>query len=145
MFAIATHPRASYGHQPLSLLDAMVADWLTQRPQEMPRPARARIEVSERDDRYEVRAELPGASKDGISVDIDGTRVSINAQAATASEHKDGEKVIYTERRHESFARSFDLPQAVNSDAAQAKFEDGVLRLTLPKLEAAKVRRLTVQ
>lgn len=144
MFAITTHPRAAYAHEPFSLLDAMVADWLTQRPAQS-KATRARLEVSERDDRYEVRAELPGASKDGIAVEIDGARVSISAQAGAASEQKDGEKLIYSERRQESFARSFELPQAVDSDAAQAKFEDGVLKLTLPKKESAKVRRLTVQ
>lgn len=144
MFAIATHPRAAYARPPFSLLDAMVSDWLSERPAS-PRPTRARLEVSERDDSYEVRAELPGASKDGIAIDIDGARVSISAQAATASEQKDGEKLLYSERRHESFARSFELPQAVNSDAAEAKFTDGVLTLTLPKKEAAKVRRLAVQ
>ena len=147
MFAIAT-PRVAYGHAyarpPFSLLDAMVSDWLAERPAPA-RASRARLEVSERDDRYEVRAELPGASKDGIAIDIDGARVSISAPASIASKQKDGEKLIYSERRHESFARSFELPQAVNSDAAQATFEDGVLKLTLPKQEAAKVRRLTVQ
>jgi HSP20 family protein len=144
MFAIAPHPRTAYARQPFGLLDAMVSDWLSERPTQS-RAARARLEVSERDDRYEVRAELPGAAKEGIAIEIDGARVSISAQAGTASEQKDGEKVIYSERRHESFARSFELPQAVNSDAAQARFEDGVLTLTLPKKEAAKIRRLTVQ
>lgn len=144
MFAIAPHPRTAYAPQPLGLFDAMVSDWLNEQPT-APRAARARLEVSERDDRYEVRAELPGASKEAIAIDIDGARVSISAQAGAASERKDGEKVIYSERRHESFARSFELPQAVNPDAAHAKFEDGVLTLTLPKKEVAKARRLTVQ
>ncbi len=146
MFTTALRPRAAaaHGHEPHSVLDAMVSDWLAQRPA-APRVTRARLDVSERDDRYEVRAELPGASRDAIAVDIDGARVSISAGAGTASGLKDGEKLLYSERRHESFARSFELPQAVNADAAQAKFEDGVLTLTLPKKDAPKARRLTVQ
>ena len=146
MFSAAIRPRAvaGYTHEPFSVLDAMVSDWLTQRPVAA-RVSRARLDVSERDDRYEVRAELPGASREGIAVDIDGARVSISASTKAASEQKEGEKLLYSERRHESFARSFELPQEVDSDAAQARFEDGVLTLTLPKKDAPKARRLTVQ
>ncbi|KNZ31107.1 MAG: hypothetical protein AD742_17905 [Methylibium sp. NZG] len=122
----------------------MVHDWLAERPA-TPHAARARLDVSERDDRYEVRAELPGASRDAIAVDIDGARVSISASAKPATEQKEGEKLLYSERRSAAFERAFELPQAVNADAAQARFEDGVLTLTLPKMDALKARRLTVQ
>ena len=146
MFATAIRPRSlAYAQEPFGVLDAMVSDWLTQRPAPAAKVSRARLEVSERDDRYEVRAELPGASRDGIAVDIDGARVSISASANAQTEQKDGEKLLYSERRHESFARSFELPQEVNSDTAQAKFEDGVLSLSLPKKDAPKARRLAIQ
>ena len=105
----------------------------------------ARIEVSEKDGSYEVRAELPGATKDDISVEVEGVRVSISAKTNSQSEKKEGEKVLYSERTHESYARSFELPQAVDSDAAVAKFENGVLTLTLPKKDVPKTRRLAVQ
>ena len=146
MFALTTRPRtaSAYGREPFGLLDAMLADWLTQRPAPTA-VSRARLEVSERDGHYEVRAELPGASKDAITVDVDGAWVSISASANARSEKKDGEKLLYTERHHESFARSFELPQAVNSDAAQATFEDGVLKLTLPKKDAPKAKRVAIQ
>ena len=146
MFTV-THrqrPASAYSREPFGLLDAMVADWLTERPARTP-VSRARLEVSERDGSYEVRAELPGASKDAISVEVDGARVSISARANEQADKKDGDKLLYTERHHDSFARSFELPQAVNSDAAQATFENGVLRLTLPKKEAPKAHRLTIQ
>ena len=151
MFAATLRPRvvSAQVHQPFSVLDAVVDDWLAQRPA-TPRetgvtPTRARLDVSEREDRYEVRAELPGASRDAIAVDIDGTRVSISASAKAAPEQNEGGKLLYTERRPASYARSLELPQAVNADAAQAKFEDGVLTLTLPKKDAPKARRLAVQ
>jgi HSP20 family protein len=146
MFALNTRPRtvATYGREPFGLLDAMIADWLTQRPASA-LVSRAKLEVSERDGSYEVRAELPGASKDAITVDVDGAWVSISAGANAQSDKKDGEKLLYTERHQESFARSFELPQAVNSDAAQATFENGVLKLTLPKKDAPKARRLAIQ
>ena len=144
---LATHPsrpNAGYAREPFGLLDAMVSGLLSERPARGA-VSRARLEVSERDGSYEVRAELPGASKDAISVEVDGARVSISANANAQSDKKDGDKLLYTERHHESFERSFELPQAVNSDAAQATFENGVLKLTLPKKDAPQVRRLTIQ
>ena len=60
-------------------------------------------------------------------------------------EKKDGGTVLYSERSHESYARSFELPQAVDSAKAEAKFENGVLTLTLPKKDAPKTARVTVQ
>ncbi|MCB2022695.1 MAG: Hsp20/alpha crystallin family protein [Burkholderiaceae bacterium] len=146
MFALNTRPAASVAgaRDPFSLMDSLFSDWLSARPTST-LVSNARIEVSEKDDSYEVRAELPGATKDDISVEVEGVRVSISAKTNSQSEKKEGEKVLYSERTHESYARSFELPQAVDSDAAVAKFENGVLTLTLPKKDVPKTRRLAVQ
>ncbi|MCO5125346.1 MAG: Hsp20/alpha crystallin family protein [Rhizobacter sp.] len=146
MFALNTRPAASVAgaRDPFSLMDSLFSDWLSARPTST-LVSNARIEVSEKDGSYEVRAELPGATKDDISVEVEGVRVSISAKTNSQSEKKEGEKVLYSERTHESYARSFELPQAVDSDAAVAKFENGVLTLTLPKKDAPKTRRLAVQ
>ncbi len=53
--------------------------------------------------------------------------------------------MLYSERTHEAYARSFELPQAVDSESAVAKFENGVLTLTLPKTNAPQSRKLAVQ
>jgi len=146
MFALNTRPAASVAgaRDPFSLMDSLFSDWLSARPTST-LVSNARIEVSEKDDSYEVRAELPGATKDDISVEVEGVRVSISAKTNSQSEKKEGEKVLYSERTHESYARSFELPQAVDSDAAVAKFENGVLTLTLPKKDVPKTRKLAVQ
>ena len=146
MFALNTRPAASVSgaRDPFSLMDSLFSDWLSARPTST-LVSNARIEVSEKDGSYEVRAELPGATKDDISVEVEGVRVSISAKTNSQSEKKEGEKVLYSERTHESYARSFELPQAVDSDAAVAKFENGVLMLTLPKRNAPKTRKLAVQ
>jgi HSP20 family protein len=146
MFALNTRPAASVAgaRDPFSLMDSLFSDWLSARPTST-LVSNARIEVSEKDGSYEVRAELPGATKDDISVEVEGVRVSISAKTNSQSEKKEGEKVLYSERTHESYARSFELPQAVDSDAAVAKFENGVLTLTLPKKDVPKTRRLAVQ
>lgn len=146
MFSLTSRPSSSVatsGRDPFSLMDAMFSDWLGNRAA----PAlvsRAKIEVSENDAAYEVLAELPGAAKEDIAIEIDGAWVAISAKTDRRSEKKEGDKLLYSERSQESFARSFELPQAVDSATAVAKFENGVLRLTLPKKDAPRATRLTV-
>lgn len=146
MFALNTRPAASVAgvRDPFSLMDSLFSDWLSARPASA-LVSQARIDVSERKDSYEVRAELPGTTKEDIAVEIDGVRVSISAKVSSASEHKDGEKLLYSERTHESYARSFELPQAVDAETAVARFDNGVLTLTLPKKVAPQSRRVAIQ
>jgi len=146
MFSLLSRPVApgAVARDPFSLVDAMFNELANQRaPSGL--VSRARIDVSERSGAYEVRAELPGVKKDDIAIDVDGATVSISARLASQSERKEGERVLYSERSHESYARSFELPQAVDTQAAEAKFEDGVLTLTLPKKDAPKSTRLSVR
>ena len=75
---------------------------------------------------------------------IDGAWVAISARSNSQSEKKEGEKLLYSERTHESYARSFELPQAVDSERAAAKFENGVLVLTLPKKEGPRSTKLQI-
>lgn len=146
MFSLISRPtsQVSSGRDPFGLVDAMFNDWLGARTA----PAlatRARLEVSERDGAYEVRAELPGAKREDIAVDIDGAWVSISAKTDSQSERKDGTKLLYTERSTESYARTFELPQPVDAAEANAKFENGVLTLTLPKKNGPKTTRVAIK
>ena len=146
MFSLLSRPGSQLGsasRDPFSLIDAMFSDWVGTRTSSS-LVSRARLDVAERDNAYEVRAELPGARKDDISVDIDGSWVAISARVNTQTEKKEGEKLLYSERSHEAFARSFELPQAVDSARAVAKFENGVLTLTLPKKEGPRSTRLSI-
>jgi HSP20 family protein len=146
MFSLISRPSAPLAgtRDPFSLVDAMFNDWVGSRTA----PAlatRARLEVSERDNAYEIRAELPGAKREDIAVDIDGAWVSISAKTDTQSEKKDGTKLLYTERSQESYARTFELPQPVDANEAGAKFENGVLTLTLPKKNGPKTTRVAIK
>lgn len=148
MFSIASSRPASQvagSRDPFSLMDSLFSDWLSARPVASPLVANARIDVTERNGGYEVRAELPGANKDDISVEIEGARVSVTAKVDTKSDKKDGDKLLYSERTHESYSRAFELPQPVDSAAAGAKFENGVLTLTLPKRDVPQTRRVAIQ
>jgi HSP20 family protein len=71
--------------------------------------------------------------------------VTIRAEVKRESEQKDGERVLRSERYYGQFARSFALTDEIDEDKAQAKFENGVLELSLPKKAVAGARRLSVQ
>lgn len=104
-----------------------------------------RVDVKENPESYEVQAELPGIGKDDIHVHIDGALVSISAERKQEKEVKDGERVLRTERYYGKVSRSFQLGQEVDDAQASARFNDGVLTLTLPKKTQAQAKRLTIE
>ena len=105
-----------------------------------------RLDVTEVDGHYKVRADLPGIKKDDISVRIEGHTVQIDAQAKQENEAKDeGGKVLRSERWQGAVSRSLTLAQELDDTKATAKFEDGVLTLELPKKTITSAKRLAIQ
>jgi HSP20 family protein len=105
-----------------------------------------KIDVTENDKDYEVRAEIPGAKKDDIRVSVDGDFVSISAEAKKEKEEKSkGGRVLLRETSYGAVSRGFSLGAEVDDKGVVAKLEDGILKLTLPKREGAKARRIEVQ
>jgi HSP20 family protein len=104
-----------------------------------------KIDVNENDKAYSVHADIPGVKKDDIKVDIDGNTVSIRAEVKKSSEEKEGDKVLRSERFEGMAQRSFTLPLEIDAGNAVAKYESGVLDLTLPKKEGAGAKTLTVR
>jgi len=110
--------------------------------------SRARMDVLDKGGNYEVKVDLPGIRKDDIHVGIEGARVSINAESKDSSETKNGtngDKILYSERYTTSYARSVELPAEVTEEGADARFEDGVLTLSLPKRAPTVSKRLAVK
>lgn len=120
-----------------------------------------KFDVREEGNQYLVEADLPGLKKDAIKIEIDGARVSISAdykvestpsgstageaaRDATQSAAQDVARMVYSERRSGSVARSFELPAEIDQTNASAKYEDGVLKLTLPKKVAESRKLLTI-
>lgn len=103
-----------------------------------------RVEVKEADGAYTVQAEMPGVKREDIHVQIDGNRVSISAEVKRESEKKEGERVLRSERYYGSVARTFSLGSEMDESKAVAKFDNGVLTLTLPKKTAPASKRLTI-
>jgi HSP20 family protein len=102
------------------------------------------VDVSETDDTYTVRAEIPGVKKEDIKVDVRGNRVSIAAETHRESEQKEGSRVIRSELYHGQVQRSFALEQDIDDAKAEAKYVDGVLELTLPKKTAGGGSKLEI-
>jgi HSP20 family protein len=105
-----------------------------------------RIDVTENDKAYNVKADIPGVKKEDIHVRVDGNLVSIEAQARSEKETRGtGDKVLRSERYEGTVSRSFSLAQDIDAGKVQAKYADGVLTLELPKAAPADSRRITVQ
>jgi HSP20 family protein len=105
---------------------------------------RIKMDVSESDDAYSVKAEIPGVKKEDISVDVDGNVVSISAELKRESEQKSG-KSLRTERYYGAQSRSFSLAHDIDSAKVDAKYADGILSLTLPKLAGKASKQVTVK
>jgi len=103
-----------------------------------------RLDMSEDDKNFFVKAEIPGVKKEDIKVSVDGNQVSVSAEVKKEKEEKEGSKVIRSERYYGSVARSFTLGESVDQSAAVAKYEDGVLQLTLPKKPNGKSHVLKI-
>ena len=104
-----------------------------------------RVDIEENDKRYTVRAELPGAKKDDIRVEVDGNRVAISAEVRKNYEKKEGERVLVRETYSGSVSRTFTLACDIDESGIVAKLEDGVLQLTLPKRANARNRLVKIQ
>jgi HSP20 family protein len=102
------------------------------------------LDVSESEAAYTVRLDMPGVAKDAVKINIDGRRISIDAEQRKEDEKKDGERVIYRERTINRFSRSFTLPQEISQGDSSANLDHGVLTLKLAKRAASAASQLTV-
>lgn len=106
---------------------------------------RIKVDVSEAEAAYSVKAEIPGVKKDDIHVAIEGNQVSIEAEVRKEKEEKKGEKVVRSERYFGKQSRSFTLGHDIDAGKAEAKYADGVLELKLPKKSNGSSKELKVQ
>lgn len=119
---------------------SLARDWpLSRAPVEM------RLDVSETDHAYLVKAQIPGAKKEDVKVKIDGNFVSISAEVKEEKEAKDDNaRMLSRELYYGSMSRGFALEHEINEKDAQASFDRGVLTLTLPKRAEAKGTTLRI-
>ena len=118
--------------------------WLPNPETRAPAPTQFRMDVSENDKEYRVLAELPGVKKEEISITINGNEVAVAAEVKHEKDVKNGETVLCAERYYGRIQRAFTLGHEVDEASAQARYNDGVLELTLPKKTVAAAKRLAV-
>jgi len=106
---------------------------------------RMRVDVEETPESYVVKADVPGVKKDDISVDIAGNTVTIKAEVKQENSDRSNSNMLHTERYYGEERRSFTLPQDVDESHAEAKYENGVLHLRLPKKQTSASKKLTIQ
>ncbi len=104
-----------------------------------------RLNVSETDTAFEIQADMPGVKKEDVKVAVEHQRVTIEGESRRAQEQREGENVLYTERSASKFVRSFMLPVEVDEASAEARMENGILSLTLPKKQGSAATRITIQ
>ena len=111
----------------------------------LPSASQIRIDVKETDKEFTVQAEMPGVSKEDIHVSVEGSIVTLRAEIRQEDRQTEGEKVLRTERYHGEVSRSFQLPADIDEANAKARYDNGVLCLTLPKKVSNAPQRLTVE
>jgi HSP20 family protein len=102
-----------------------------------------KIDIKDLKDKVVVKAELPGMAEDQINVEISDNVMTISGEKVEEKEKED-EGYYYKESHSGSFSRSFSLPSEVVSEKAEAEMKNGVLTISLPKIEPKKATRLKI-
>lgn len=105
---------------------------------------RMKIDVSEAEGSYLIKAEIPGVHKNDIHISVDGSLVSISAEVKKDKEEKKGENVICSERYFGKVSRSFTLANEVDTDKVEARYANGLLEVTMPKKSNGHKKSITV-
>jgi len=126
-------------------IDRMFDDFFApQYPQEMMSPA---CDIEETKDHYLVSFDLPGVPKDNLKIELKDDQLIVSGERQ--EEHREeGKNRISSERYYGSFQRSFTLPSSVDANEVEARYQDGVLRIAVPKApesEAAKPKQIQIK
>lgn len=107
-------------------------------------PAAIRLDIEENEKAFTVKADIPGAKKEDIFVDVEGAVVTIRAEVRREAPEKKEAGFLLAERFYGALTRTFTLPTEVDANTTTARFDNGVLWLTLPKSLEAAGHRITV-
>lgn len=124
-----------------SSVDEFLSDNIFNRPNEMNRGASLpRVNVAEHEDEFIVEMAAPGMKREDFHVELDNDILVISSETSHNNEEKDEKNGSFTRREfsYGSFRRSFHIPNTVEVDKIKAKYQNGLLRLVIPKKEEAK-------
>jgi len=103
-----------------------------------------RLDIAETDKDYQIKAEIPGVNKEDIDVRIEGSQVTLSAEVRREKQEKDDGRVLRSERAYGYASRSFTLGCPLDDAKADARYENGVLSLSIPKKAEAAGRKLSI-
>lgn len=109
-----------------------------------PLPAQIKVDIKENPNEYVVHAELPGAGKENIHVQIEGNVVSIRAEISQIDTQNKDDKLLRSERYFGQVSRSFQLPVEIDQGASKARYDNGILTLNLVKAQSKGGQRLSI-
>jgi HSP20 family protein len=124
-----------------AMMRRLLAPWRADLDETVPQ---IRLDVSEKDCSYVVKAEIPGVKKEDIDVRIDGDLLTISAEVKDESDEKKDGRLLRAERRYGYASRSISLGQQVDQGKVEATYKDGVLQLSLPKLTGSTSKRVAI-
>ncbi len=96
------------------------------------------VNVKETNKHFQIETAAPGFKKDDFNIDVDNGILTISSEKKDEKEEKEGDKITRREFEYSSFCRSFTLPENVDDKAITAEYEDGLLKLEIPKKEHSK-------
>ena len=105
------------------------------------------VNIKETENEFEVDMAAPGMAKDDFRIELNNSVLTISSEKQSDNKTKEGKNITRREFSYQSFSRSFTLPAIVETDKISAKYENGILRLNIPKKEEAKpkpVKQITV-
>jgi HSP20 family protein len=111
----------------------------------LPSAGQIKIDVQENGNAYTVQAEIPGVRKEDIQVSIEGNTVSLSAEVKQQDIQTKDDNFLRSERYFGSVSRGITLPQDVDQSQAKAKYDNGVLTLTLPKRQSSASQKLRIE
>ena len=127
-----------------SLVDRAFDDFFSRSPMSYKGMGSIDVNMLQTDNEIVVEASIPGVKPEDINISVTGENLTLRGDIKADDEYKDANYHI-KEMRYGSFSRSMPLPCKVDSDKAKAEFENGVLKLTLPKTEEEKPKTITVK
>lgn len=108
-------------------------------------PTQIKVDVKENPDEFIVHADIPGANKENIHVNIEGNVVGIRAEISQVDTQSKEDKLLRSERYYGEVSRSFQLPADIDQAASKARYENGVLTLNLVKSQKKAGQRLAIE
>jgi HSP20 family molecular chaperone IbpA len=138
--------------KPLSVLPGNVTDvlvtlgdWLNNLGIHIGEIPKMKADLTENVSAYTLYVDIPGVNKSNIKVQLDSSCVVVNVERREKVGQKEGEKIISFERSQEPVSRTFKMDEEIDVNKAEARYEDGVLELTLPKKHVKAIKELEIQ